>query len=186
MNHWVLQERGLLKNYYSYATSKGHLIVAKQFTITYWLLLGCYVTEATSCYVTEAMSCSRLKVTVHLGLWINDRSGAILAASCVREESGAGGAAGPNTNVGQWRVEPSHCHSHQSVLFPPPHSREHPGHPISHQGNRSVAGVVIHAFLVIRSLTFRLCTFSQSSLWNSLSLSRPPPCCSHQWRATGQ
>lgn len=73
MNHWVLQERGLLKkNYYSYATSKGHLIVAKRFTITYWLLLGCYVTEATSC--------SRLKVVMRLGLGINDRSGAILAA----------------------------------------------------------------------------------------------------------
>lgn len=72
MNHWVLQERGLLKNYYSYATSKGHLIVAKWFTITYWLLLGCYV--------REAKYCSLLKVAVCLGLWINDRSGAILAA----------------------------------------------------------------------------------------------------------
>lgn len=39
MNHWVLQERGLFKkNYYSYATS----IIAKWFTITYWLLLGCH------------------------------------------------------------------------------------------------------------------------------------------------
>lgn len=45
--------------YYSYVTSKGHLIVAKWFAITYWLLAGCCVGKSkASSFSSEGPLCS--------------------------------------------------------------------------------------------------------------------------------
>jgi len=139
MNHWVLQERGLFKkNYYSCATSKGHLIVANWFTITYWLLLGCHV--------KEAKPSSLQKVTVCLGLWINDRSGTISAAY-VREESGTEGLAGPNASVRQQSVLPVSLTSVCCVH--PLTRRQWPRH---WPGEWVCSGAEIHAFHLTYSI----------------------------------
>lgn len=73
MNHWVLQERGLLKNIYILFLCNIKRV------LTSCKMVYSHLLTVPGVPFKEAKSFSLQKVIVCLGLWINDRSGTICA-----------------------------------------------------------------------------------------------------------